>query len=63
MAAAAVAGSQRFSWDATVAATLDLYGDAVRGHRRLDGEPALLPAVAPAGLRAVAPAGLRAVAP
>ena len=58
MAAAAVASSERFSWDLTVTATLDLYAEAVRAHRGRALEfrrAAALPAAPQVGLRAVAP--------
>ncbi len=52
MAAAAVAGSQRFSWDLTVDATLDLYAAAVRERPRRNA--GLVPLRVPAGLGALA---------
>ena len=55
MAAAAVAGSQRFSWDHTVDATLELYAEAVAEHRRRHGGALVLPVPAPLGAVAVAP--------
>jgi D-inositol-3-phosphate glycosyltransferase len=55
MAAAAVAGSHRFSWDRTVDATIDLYAQAVHDHRRADGGAVPLPASPALGALAVAP--------
>jgi D-inositol-3-phosphate glycosyltransferase len=51
----ATAHARGFGWDATVAATLDVYAGALVGHRLRGAGAALLPAPAPAGELAVAP--------
>jgi len=55
MQQAAVAHARRFSWDATVDATLDVYAGALRDHARRHHELIRLAPAIPAGAVAVAP--------